>query len=86
MSLAKLQDALPQLVGRTVERTLVSEHPDGRFQIYLIFTDGTAYEFYGETFINGARGLDRATVSEICSWMPRKARVLVAPDRRGKER
>ena len=82
MSLSKLQDALPQLVGRTIERTLVSEHPDGRFQVYLIFTDGTAYELYGQDSINGERRLDRATVSEICRWMPRSALVLVAPDRR----
>ena len=82
MSLSKLQYALPQLVGRTIERTLVAEHPDGRFQVYLIFTDGTAYEFYGESSINGARRLDRATVSEICRWMPRGSEVLLAPDRR----
>lgn len=86
MSRAKLETALPQLVGKTIERSLVAEHTDGRFQLYLIFTDGTAYEFYGRDGINGARGLDRATLPQICRWMPRGACVLVAPDRRAKER
>jgi len=82
MSLAKLQDALPQLVGRTIERTLVSEHRDGRFQVFLFFTDGTAYEFYGRDNINGARRIDRISVSTICRCMPSDTQVLVAPDRR----
>lgn len=86
MSFPKLQTALPALVGKTIERTLVAEHQDGRFQVYLIFTDGTAYEFYGRDGINGARRLDRATLSQICGWMPRESRVLVAPDRRAVER
>jgi hypothetical protein len=82
MSLSKLQEALPQLVGRTIERTLVSEHRDGRFQVFLFFTDGTAYEFYGRDSINGARRIDRISVSTICRCMPRDTQVLVAPDRR----
>ena len=43
----KLADALPLLVGRTIERTVVVEHADGRFSVYLLFDDRSVYEFYG---------------------------------------
>jgi len=56
MSLRKMQSALPDLIGRTIKHVVVSEHADHRTQVFLFFTDGTYYEFYG-TWIDGIRHL-----------------------------
>ncbi|MBK5189529.1 MAG: hypothetical protein JJD97_14900 [Gemmatimonadaceae bacterium] len=57
MSLRKLQCALPDLIGRTIEHIVVKELPDNRTQLFLFFTDGTHYEFYGG-WLDGTRHLD----------------------------
>ncbi len=61
MSLRKMQSALPDLIGRTIKHIVVSEHADHHTQVYLFFTDGTYYEFYG-TWINGLRHLDHGGI------------------------
>ena len=57
MCLNKLQSALPDLIGRTIKHIVVNEHGDARAQLFLHFTDGTYYEFYG-TSMCGIRHLD----------------------------
>jgi len=56
MSLRKMQSALPDLIGRTIKHIVVSEHVDHHMQVFLYFTDGTYYEFYGN-WIDGIRHL-----------------------------
>lgn len=82
-ALIKLPGVLPRLVGKTIARTMLVFHKDGRFQLWQFFTDGTSYEFYGRNDISGARGLDGTTVEAVFrSVMPVGAEVLLAPDRR----
>ncbi len=57
MCLNKLQSALPDLIGRTIKHIVVNEHGDAYTQVFLHFTDGTYYEFYG-TSMCGIRHLD----------------------------
>ncbi len=47
MSMAKLQEHLPTLIGRTIRHIAFREYGDSRSQLFLYFTDGTYYEFYG---------------------------------------
>jgi hypothetical protein len=54
-ALAKLPGVLPSLVGKTIDRTMLVFHADGRFQLWQFFTDGTSYEFYGRNDLSGAR-------------------------------
>ena len=61
----KLIEHLPKLVGKTISQAVISEHVNGRIQLYLLFTDGTAYEFYTTDWIRGARGLEEGTVDEV---------------------
>jgi hypothetical protein len=82
-ALIKLPSVLPRLVGKTIARTMLVFHKDGRFQLWQFFTDGTSYEFYGRNDISGARGLDGTTVEAVFrSVMPGGGEVLLAPDRR----
>jgi hypothetical protein len=86
-ALTKLPTVLPQLVGKTLARTMLVFHKDGRFQLWQFFTDGTSYEFYGRNDISGARGLDSTTVEAVFrSVIPGGAEVLLAPDRRKERR
>lgn len=54
VNVAKLASALPEALGKTIAHIVVTEH-QGRFQLVLVFTDGTHYEFYGEGWLSGAR-------------------------------
>jgi hypothetical protein len=69
-ALAKLPGVLPSLVGKTIERTMLVFHPDGRFQLWLFFSDGTYYEFYGSNDLSGAlramRCAPRAVRRALC--------------------
>lgn len=57
MPMNKLRSALPDLIGRTIKHLVFNEN--GNFsQIFLHFTDGTYYEFYGP-HLNGIRHLDK---------------------------
>jgi hypothetical protein len=82
-ALIKLPDVLPMLVGKTIARTMMVFHGDGRHQLWLFFTDGTSYEFYGRGDISGARHPDQTAVEAVFrSVLPGGAKVLLAPDRR----
>ena len=68
---AKISEALARVSGKTIERVFVAGHKDGRFQLYLVFRDGTYYEFYGTGALSGARCIDRgdpATVRAFLDW------------------
>lgn len=83
MAYVKLHDALPLLVGRTIERTVVVEFAGPRFSVYLIFTDGTLYEFYGDYLGGGRRTLDQGGVDDVVRWCRESAKmIMVEPDRR----
>lgn len=71
MSLRKMQSALPDLIGRTIKHVIVSEHADNRTQVFLYFTDGTYYEFYG-AWIDGIRHLSQGglEISRGCGVIP----------------
>jgi hypothetical protein len=82
-ALIKLPDVLPMLVGKTIARTMLVIHEDGRHQLWLFFTDGTSYEFYGRGDISGARHPDETAVEAVFrSVLPGGAKVLLAPDMR----
>jgi hypothetical protein len=82
-ALIKLPGVLPRLVGKTIARTMLVFHASGRFQLWLFFTDGTSYEFYGRNDISGARGPTGTRVEDVFrSVMRCGVEVLLAPDRR----
>jgi hypothetical protein len=54
----KVKTAFKEIVGKTIESVIISEDntKGAQRQIFLVFTDGTYYEIYGN--LNGAGGLD----------------------------
>ncbi len=80
----KLLGNLPLVIGKTISQALIVEHENlHRIQFYLLFTDGTAYEFYTDVWLRGANSLDHADLDTLLGFA-RGARVeqRVVPDRR----
>ncbi len=53
-----MKDGFKQIIGKKIAKVLVAVNPrDPRNQMFLVFTDGTSFEIYGNEF-NCAGGLD----------------------------
>jgi hypothetical protein len=82
-ALSKLPGYLPQLVGKTIAHNMLIFYQGGQFQLWQFYTDGTSYEFYGEGYISGVRGIGRTAIGSVFQSVGRsKAEVLLIPDRR----
>jgi hypothetical protein len=55
-----MKDSVRQIVGKQIVTVVVarSDHPPKR-QVFLVFADGTRFEFYGDGF-SGSGGVDLA--------------------------
>jgi hypothetical protein len=60
-----MKDGLRQIVGKTISSVVVAknEKANPRHQVFLVFSDGTSFEFFGPDF-SCASGLDRSGVEE----------------------
>lgn len=78
MPMNKLRHALPEIIGRTIEHVVFNDNGDGFMQVFLHFTDGTYYEFYGR-YINGTRHVDtgRLELHGLYGYIPTKGRLEV---------
>lgn len=51
------------IIGKKISGVVVAENPrPPHSQVFLVFDDGTHYEFYGQ--VNSASGLDRGGMEE----------------------
>jgi hypothetical protein len=77
VSFGKIATALANVRGKTIEGVVLVRHDgdtnhDLSFQLYITFTDGTYYEFYGTGHLNGARGLDRGDLGAVREIVQRR--------------
>ena len=64
-----LKEGLPSVLGKRIVAVLGKERDrEPRAQVFLIFDDGTSYEFFGE-FISGGTGLDTGGLDEARRYM-----------------
>ena len=55
-----MKDGLAKIVGRRIAGVVVAQSPRGpRQQVFLVFDDGTRFEFWGESF-SCCSGVDKA--------------------------
>ncbi len=55
-----MKDGLAKIVGKRIAGVVVAESPRGpRQQVFLVFDDGTRFEFWGDAF-SCCSGLDKA--------------------------
>ena len=78
-----MKDAIRNIVGKRVAGVVVKEASrPPRTQVFLVFSDGTFYELYGD--IAGAGGVDRGGIDAVRSYLQSDDRRIVldafAPD------
>ncbi len=69
-STTKIATALANIRGKCVDRVFVVDHGD-RFRLFVVFTDGTNYEFYGKGGISGARTIIRGDAETVRQQLAR---------------
>ena len=81
---AKLENSLPQLLGKTIAAIVLmrgSRAPHNQW--HLVFTDGSTYELYSNSDIEGGSSLGSHTVSALEKRGLRNRRdIAVFPGRR----
>ena len=75
-----MNPGLAQILGRTIAHVLVKERgTTPRSQVFLVFTDGTYYEFYcTEGNISPTSAAYRGGVEDVRAYMPSGAVVFEA--------
>ena len=64
--------AVADIIGKTIKHIVVKEGDrQPRSQVFLVFTDGSYYEFYSATAeIVGAGGLDVGGIEAVRAYLP----------------
>jgi hypothetical protein len=64
-----MKDGVRQVIGKTISSVVVgkSKH-DPQVQVFLVFDDGTYFEFWGAHF-RGAGRVDRGGVQEASAYI-----------------
>ena len=66
-----MKSGVKQIIGKTISGVVVKESKNSpRTQLFLLFNDGTYYEFYsGLGDICGAGGVDRGGIHEVNQYL-----------------
>ena len=67
-TMQKRKDPLEQLIGKTISHVVAKEGTSPRKQVFLVFSDGTYYELFGDQF-GGASAIDTGTVEDVRKYM-----------------
>jgi hypothetical protein len=71
-----MKSQIREILGKKISGVVVKEGEDEpKTQIFLLFSDGTHYEFYG--IIHGTGGVDRGGIKEVRQYMASKNRKIV---------
>jgi hypothetical protein len=67
-----MKPGVKNIVGKTIAAVLVKERANTpRGQVFLVFSDGTYFEFYAtEGNIQGASDLRHGTFGDVKAYMP----------------
>ena len=67
-----MKDGLREIIGKTITNVIVArnERRDPANQVFLVFDDGTYFEFWGAQF-NCNGGVDRGGVAEVTDYVER---------------
>jgi hypothetical protein len=60
-----MKDGIQQVLGKCIKSVVVAKSPRSPTrQVFLLFTDGTYFEFYGDQF-SGAGGIDQGGIENV---------------------
>lgn len=72
-----MQRDMASIVGRRIKGVVVKERRrEPHSQVFLIFDDGTYYEFYSSSMINGTSDVSEGGVEQVRSYMPEHTMIL----------
>mgnify|MGYP000889280995 CR=1 FL=1 len=72
-----MKDGLRETVGKTITKIVVTKRPRALEQVFLIFSDGTYFEFWGGEF-NCAGGVDHGGFSAVLAYAERAGGSITA--------
>ena len=78
MDFRKLSTGLRGTIGKTISNVAMVQHSGGQFRLFLVFTDGTHYELYGDGFLSGARSVEPGDAAEVRQIVTRSKTAEVA--------
>jgi hypothetical protein len=67
---------LPALVGKTIAHIVLKEGSSPTGQLFLVFTDGTYYEFYSESSIDGTTSFDGGGLAAAIRYMAPRQKIV----------
>ena len=73
---SEIRKVLPQLVGKTISHIVMKEGSGPAAQLFLVFDDGSYYEFYSDAPIDGAGAVERGGVETVIEYGKKFYRVL----------
>ena len=82
LRLNKLTAALPSIIGKTISDIVIMTNPSAEVHLFLVFSDGTHYEFYGMDDLNGARWVDPGGVDRIAGRVSSGGICVVVPTKK----
>jgi hypothetical protein len=60
-----MKDGIKQVLGKCIKSVIVAKSPKSPTrQVFLVFTDDTSFEFYGDQF-SGAEGIDQGGIENV---------------------
>jgi len=72
----RLEKPMQRLVGKTISHVIIKTGISPQSQLFLVFTDGSYYEFFGG-MISGATGLDVGGIEEVRRYMSPPQEIVV---------
>ena len=67
----KISAGLAAVSGKVIDRLFIV-NTSGRFELFVVFTDATYYEFYGSGDISGARAIDKGDAGAVRELLARR--------------
>lgn len=72
-----MKDGVGETVGKTITQVVVTKRPRALEQVFLIFSDGTYFEFWGSAF-NCAGGVDSGGIGAALAYAARSGGEVTA--------
>lgn len=71
------KDAAKNIVGKRISSVVMKQGNRPQAQLFLIFDDGTYFEFYSDGGIYGAGGIDRGGLDEVRQYCGTSHRIVL---------
>lgn len=72
-----MKDGAQEILGKSISGVVIKSSPDQpRSQLFLLFADGTCFEFYSDGSIRPTGGVDRVTIEDVRRYLKGRTEVV----------